>query len=114
MIHYNSSILTAQTVIGLLQNNSNLSDINIQVKVDENGLNQQGFRLYNQGTEVSFFITEDTVLTNIIIFRSESKGEDLELAERHDFDRDFDYAADWLSKELQRNFPKWNFSKEKN
>ena len=97
----------------MLQNNSSLTDVNIQVRVWENSVNQQGFCLYNKRTTESYIITEDEISTDIVIYRVEGKSKKLNLAQRHNFDRNFYKATDWLLKELNRYFPKWEFEESK-
>lgn len=109
MLHYNSSILTAQTLVSLLQNDASIQECNIQVKVFDQGINQQGFTLYNQGCDTEYSITEDEVESSILILERIRKGEEYSYTKEHKFDGDYDKAVNWLSKDLQKKFPKWKF-----
>lgn len=68
-------------------------------------VSQQGFCLSNQGTRVVYIVTEDKITTNIIVYKKEEKDDPLTCqTETHDFDRDFDKAAEWLIKDISHTF----------
>lgn len=107
MLHFNSSILTAQSVISLIQNNRVLQEVTIIVDLWRNTASQQGFCLSNQEAKAVYIITEDRITTNIIVYKKEEKNDPLTFqTESHDFDRDFDKAAEWLAKDIFHTFPR--------
>lgn len=86
-----------------------MADVNVQVKVFDQGINQQGFTLYNPGCDTEYSITEEEVESSILILERIRKGEDFSYTKEHRFDGDYDKAINWLSKDLVKKFPKWKF-----
>lgn len=108
MIKYLTSISTATTVVDMLQNEDKLQNIKINAKVFNRSLTQQGFTLFHAKSDIEFNITENAFTNEIMIqvVFNDSKNSNLQsLDQDHYFDRDFDKAVNWLSKEIVKTFP---------
>lgn len=108
MIHYISSIITAQTIVGMLQQQESLKDVNIKATVFDRSPNQQGFtlRLISRNgipADVEYSITEDHFTNEIVILKRVEIDNPAEDEIPHAFDRDFDSAVRYLTKELKKN-----------
>lgn len=106
MIKYLTSISTAKTIVDMLQNEESIQNIRISIKTFDQGINQQGFTLFHHSSDVQFNLTEDNVTNEILIQVAllQNNINDT-IIQDHRFDRDFDKAIVWLSKEIVKTFP---------